>query len=66
MRLLDVTADRLVSLLVSKTTAAACGCTLDSFWEACLCTGGRFYARSCSYDCNCREYCSACYDRGTC
>jgi hypothetical protein len=58
MRLLDVAADRLVGLLVPKTTAGACECRPEPWTQCC----GPHIALSqvCQYDCNCKIYCGGC------
>jgi hypothetical protein len=61
MRLLDVAADRLVSLLAPKTTAGACACDPAPYTQVCSgCHERTKYTRNCSYDCNCKVYCSPC------
>ena len=70
MRLLDSLADRVVAAVVPKTTAAACACTPDSYWEFCFCDvkNSQYvrYTRSCSYNCNCGVYCGGCVVTGPC
>jgi len=61
MRLLDSVADRLVSVVVPKTTAGACECRPEPYTDVCSgCHERTYYSRRCQYDCNCKIVCGPC------
>lgn len=54
-------ADRLLGVLVPKTTAAACPC--NDYWTAnCYCYNHRRYVKQCRSNCDCSvTTCGSCY-----
>jgi len=64
--LFDTLADRLVGVVVPKTTAGACACDPDPYHVSCYCTGDIFYWKPCQTDCNCHTYCGKCVIAGWC
>jgi hypothetical protein len=59
IRTLGLVTDRLLSVLVPKTTASACACN-DYFCTYSGCPGG--HVRTCHSNCNCsKTTCGACF-----
>jgi hypothetical protein len=61
MRMIATMADRVLSLVVPKTTAAAICCTPEPRTVTCGCIGGWEYAKHCTNNCACKAQCQPCY-----
>jgi hypothetical protein len=62
---LQALGDRLVSLVVPRSTAAACACFPGTSWRVqCYCSGWHLWVKTCQYNCYCKVTCSSCYDTG--
>jgi hypothetical protein len=62
MRLIAPLADRMLSRVVPRVTAAGC-CSPDNHLVYCFCSGGRKYEKACHYECDCSYVCGGCVNR---
>ena len=61
MRMIGTIADRMLGLVVPKTTAAGVCCDPGGGYESCGCGAADFiYQKYCHADCQCRLVCGPC------
>ena len=61
MRIVTGLADRMLSMVAPRATAAAC-CPPDPWLAECYCHNHSIYAKRCSYNCACKVFCGTCYN----
>jgi hypothetical protein len=61
MRLMERISDRLLGMVVPEITASA-GCIPDNYQVECSCKNGTIYAKTCSLNGACKQFCGSCYN----